>query len=641
MVMLMKKSCVLTLLAFLPWVSIAAHVEAEQESSVEESELRDAENALAKAGFSAPALLEEEQEGEEVPPSNPLDQSSCDGEAKVQKPVDPSREIIASQAPPVSAMAAVSKAQAAGAAVPQKTVEAAVQEYKNQKEVDQIKEDAEDQKESSRLAAEIAKVSAKRGQKQAVALELKTRECELAEEAEEIKEEASSIAIKIQRAKAEVGMACASLKRVKEEEAHILDDVNKHDNLIECKGTAKKQNKDAQAKAAFDKSTKVAAKKVLAARKAAEFAAIAAGQCAEVAEAAGKKAQAAQAKMLAQQAAEVKIMATGSAKVSSAMSARMASEPHSLYDKPKGCLGWAPTSGKSAGKGATCDTFGWTRKWCWVGAGYTGSGHEFIQQSQEYEGKSFAPCSSRGSALDRYSAAWAATGCPAALLHTQHLTYEKQKDDVVLADMYSVCTSALPDKLKMCCGEDVDLASGCSPACKKQTGFPKSNSEGGSNGSSNGNTGNAEQMLNGITTGQTASDAISAAAHNAAASPGIGNKADCEKAVKNVLVAVQKQPYQAAAKPNICSGGADSPNKDGGAVHNPCEENPCTDAKWKAVLKKDSAPAKEGPGAAKEPAKEPAKEQKGAYDCVKASKDATQPPWNWKSSLAQQTGPSR
>jgi hypothetical protein len=54
--------------------------------------------------------------------------------------------------------------------------------------------------------------------------------------------------------------------------------------------------------------------------------------------------------------------------------------------------GWEPSDGPWAGKGATCQTWGWSRKWCWVTPDYNGPGHEFKKYSSLYPNKIYAMC---------------------------------------------------------------------------------------------------------------------------------------------------------------------------------------------------------------------------------------------------------
>eukprot|EP00927_Polykrikos_kofoidii_P054165 TRINITY_DN4863_c0_g1_i1.p1 TRINITY_DN4863_c0_g1~~TRINITY_DN4863_c0_g1_i1.p1 ORF type:complete len:1243 (-),score=185.08 TRINITY_DN4863_c0_g1_i1:135-3320(-) len=58
-----------------------------------------------------------------------------------------------------------------------------------------------------------------------------------------------------------------------------------------------------------------------------------------------------------------------------------------------GCLGWSPSIGLEEGRGAFCDFWGSSTKWCFVHKDYVGPGFEFKKASTLYAGKYWAPCS--------------------------------------------------------------------------------------------------------------------------------------------------------------------------------------------------------------------------------------------------------
>eukprot|EP00929_Paragymnodinium_shiwhaense_P123073 TRINITY_DN9650_c0_g1_i1.p1 TRINITY_DN9650_c0_g1~~TRINITY_DN9650_c0_g1_i1.p1 ORF type:complete len:457 (+),score=96.53 TRINITY_DN9650_c0_g1_i1:137-1507(+) len=57
------------------------------------------------------------------------------------------------------------------------------------------------------------------------------------------------------------------------------------------------------------------------------------------------------------------------------------------------CSGWSPPSGQYAGQGGSCAKWpGSAAEWCYVDAGYSGEGGEFLQPSTAYAGKWYIPC---------------------------------------------------------------------------------------------------------------------------------------------------------------------------------------------------------------------------------------------------------
>jgi hypothetical protein len=345
---------------------------------------------------------------------------------------------------------------------PQKAVEAAVAKAKDKEELRVLQEDSSDLKEESQLEAVAAKASAIRGEKNLQKKEAQMKQAELAEEAEALKENEAKLAIKLKRAKAEVSTACTQLAKAEASEKKCGDAVEKKKNELKGKDEGKAKVKKEQQQQAFDKATKVAAKRVLAARKAAEMASIAAGQTPEQAEAAGKKAQIAQAKSLAAQAATAMVD-----------SPCKTPEAKGIYDKINGCNGWSPRDGPFADKGQFCATWGWTRRWCWMDAGYTGPGHEFTKESDAYPGKHFSPCVAKGPSVqtkfsNKYQATWAATGCPNIPgMHDSKqsisffMWYESQSDADGLKKMYKDCKSKEPEKMTVCCGQEDDCKNQC------------------------------------------------------------------------------------------------------------------------------------------------------------------------------------
>lgn len=58
----------------------------------------------------------------------------------------------------------------------------------------------------------------------------------------------------------------------------------------------------------------------------------------------------------------------------------------------RACSGWVPSVGAFAGKGGSCQQWGWSRPWCYVEKHYCGAWNEFVEGSKEYDGRFFAPC---------------------------------------------------------------------------------------------------------------------------------------------------------------------------------------------------------------------------------------------------------
>merc|ERR1711990_986130 len=61
-------------------------------------------------------------------------------------------------------------------------------------------------------------------------------------------------------------------------------------------------------------------------------------------------------------------------------------------EKEKMCSGQTPKSGKWAGLGGSCNTWGWSEPWCYVRDDYKGPFDQFVKPSKVYDGLFFAPC---------------------------------------------------------------------------------------------------------------------------------------------------------------------------------------------------------------------------------------------------------
>ena len=69
-------------------------------------------------------------------------------------------------------------------------------------------------------------------------------------------------------------------------------------------------------------------------------------------------------------------------------------EPKPTVTPSTACSGWTPHKGEWKNKGGHCATFGWGSPWCYTPnrTNYHGIGREFIQHSEYYPGKFYAPC---------------------------------------------------------------------------------------------------------------------------------------------------------------------------------------------------------------------------------------------------------
>jgi len=56
------------------------------------------------------------------------------------------------------------------------------------------------------------------------------------------------------------------------------------------------------------------------------------------------------------------------------------------------CNGWSPSEGPDAGKGISCQTWGFQVEWCWIFKEFMGLGKGAKWESDSYPGKYFAPC---------------------------------------------------------------------------------------------------------------------------------------------------------------------------------------------------------------------------------------------------------
>lgn len=79
-----------------------------------------------------------------------------------------------------------------------------------------------------------------------------------------------------------------------------------------------------------------------------------------------------------------------------------------------GCSGWSPTSGQFAGKGGSCQRWGWTLPWCYVEPTSEAPGSEFMMYKTEL-GKWLAPCAPASSGkvpLPQYQPMYHAAASP-------------------------------------------------------------------------------------------------------------------------------------------------------------------------------------------------------------------------------------
>jgi hypothetical protein len=360
-----------------------------------------------------------------------------------------------------------------------KAIEDATTRAKDAEDLEDWSRKADENRQEIKLETVAAKAKVARARKEVEIKDSQEKQAEVAVEAEAVKEKAAELSIKLQKAKAEVANTCKQLGGLEAAEKKAIAEVDRKKTEMKGQCTKEAMRKKAKDQIVFDKATKVAARRVLAARKAAEMASIAAGRSPAEAELAGKKAQAAQAKALAVQASAVKLNKGERKKCQDS------DIFHQSDAQRDSCTGWAPTDGPMAGKGMTCQTWGWTRKWCWVNEDYRGPGHEWIQISNLYPGKNYAPCSSKGT-FDKYTAAWAKTGCPSTPDANFFVWHRQQEDKVAFERMYSQCMSKDPQQVAACCGPSVSCEVGCNPTCRNQAHVPQENGLMDGNSTSNG-----------------------------------------------------------------------------------------------------------------------------------------------------------
>eukprot|EP00927_Polykrikos_kofoidii_P064891 TRINITY_DN60708_c0_g1_i1.p1 TRINITY_DN60708_c0_g1~~TRINITY_DN60708_c0_g1_i1.p1 ORF type:complete len:826 (+),score=73.58 TRINITY_DN60708_c0_g1_i1:78-2480(+) len=66
--------------------------------------------------------------------------------------------------------------------------------------------------------------------------------------------------------------------------------------------------------------------------------------------------------------------------------------PTMFYPPVVNCTGWSPSSGVDQGKGASCDYWGNSMKWCFVGSDYDGEGREYMSEYALDTAKAWIPC---------------------------------------------------------------------------------------------------------------------------------------------------------------------------------------------------------------------------------------------------------
>lgn len=81
--------------------------------------------------------------------------------------------------------------------------------------------------------------------------------------------------------------------------------------------------------------------------------------------------------------------------------------PPVLHPPEVRCSGWSPSSGVDAGKGASCDAWGGTAKWCFVLEAYDGPGKEHTVTYSLDPTKLWAPCEYRTCANVTCPDSWA------------------------------------------------------------------------------------------------------------------------------------------------------------------------------------------------------------------------------------------
>jgi hypothetical protein len=59
---------------------------------------------------------------------------------------------------------------------------------------------------------------------------------------------------------------------------------------------------------------------------------------------------------------------------------------------PSACNGWSPSEGPDAGRGASCQKWGFQVDWCWIDKDFSGAGKGRKWESDTFPGKFFAPC---------------------------------------------------------------------------------------------------------------------------------------------------------------------------------------------------------------------------------------------------------
>jgi hypothetical protein len=59
---------------------------------------------------------------------------------------------------------------------------------------------------------------------------------------------------------------------------------------------------------------------------------------------------------------------------------------------PDACNGWSPKEGPHMGKGSSCQKWDFQVNWCWIDKDFSGTGKGRKQESDEFPGKWFAPC---------------------------------------------------------------------------------------------------------------------------------------------------------------------------------------------------------------------------------------------------------